>query len=140
MIKIIKQINISPFTWILQGKYVLKLPHQLGPRPLQKHSIQLLTIEMLLAVVPYHSSRDHQCSTKNQILSIPCQKYIRGLAISGTVILLIVVLPKFGPIVFQRKLIWVIFSNLKTLLSQSLTGNFPIKSSTSRDNCESRAW
>ena len=32
------------------------------------------------------------------------------------------------------------FIKIKSLLSQSLSGNFPIKNSTSRENCESRAW
>ena len=32
-----------------------------------------------------------------------------------------------------------IFINVKSSLSQSLTGTFPIKNSTSRENCDSRA-
>ena len=32
------------------------------------------------------------------------------------------------------------FTKVKSLLSYSLTGTFPIKNFTSRENCESRAW
>ena len=32
------------------------------------------------------------------------------------------------------------FTNIKTLLSKSLTGTFPIKNYASRQNCDSRAW
>ena len=32
------------------------------------------------------------------------------------------------------------FTKVKSLLSLSFTGNFPIKNSTSRENCDSIAW
>ena len=32
------------------------------------------------------------------------------------------------------------FTKTKSLISYSLTGTFPIKNSTSRENCDSRAW
>ena len=31
------------------------------------------------------------------------------------------------------------FTNIKTLLSKSLTGTFPMKNYTSKENCDSRA-
>ena len=32
------------------------------------------------------------------------------------------------------------FTKVKSLLSSSLTGAFPIKKSTGKENCDSRAW
>ena len=40
----------------------------------------------------------------------------------------------------QRQITWARFTNVKTLLSLSLTGSFPMKNSASREICDNRGW
>ena len=51
--------------------------------------------------------------------------------------------PNFGCLVCGSQLVFlpgVRFTNIKTLLSKSLTCSFPMENYDSKDNCDSRAW